>query len=82
MGNIIEIEVHHENPDIIGRMEEAMSLSIGYKVTVADILCYPKNKTERIMQRECEKIFFIIAMKRIKAKRILSHNKKYLCHQK
>lgn len=78
MGNIQKVEVHYENQDIIGRMEEAMSLAIGYRVTVADILCYPKNDTEKIMQRECEKIFRIQAMIRIKARRILSHNKKLL----
>lgn len=78
---IFSIEVYHESPDIIGRMEEVMSLAIGYKVTVADILCYPKNKIEEDFRSHIELLLFIQARKRIKARRNLSHNQKLLCSQ-
>ena len=75
---IFALEVHHENPDIIGRMESVMSTALGYSVTVADILCYPKNKLEDDMRKHIELCLFIQAKSRIKARRILSYNKKLL----
>jgi len=78
--NIINLP---EDADIIGNMESILESALWYKVDVADIMCYPSTKEEKMAQKWCEKVLFLRAMTRIKIRRALSlsSKQKLLCEK-
>lgn len=87
---IHEIKVNHVNKSyvdgsIIPRMEEVMSLQLGYKVWIEEILLAPRNEDENIWRTACVKMFAYRARMRKKTMKIeenLSTNPLAICEKK
>jgi hypothetical protein len=52
------------SPAIIPRMEDAMSLTLGYRVKIEDILLSPNGKIEEDMRMACIRVFCFRSLSR------------------